>query len=121
MDKETVVANFEFVPPPPPPPPLPTLKAVVKDVFIPNAFSPNGDGKNDFFMPKLGIDATGVDMTIFDRWGAEIFHSAKNNEGWDGTYNGKQVADMGTYQYIIKVRFRDNSVQSYQGDFTLVR
>lgn len=120
MDKETVVANFEFIPPPPPPPPLPTLKAVVKDVFIPNAFSPNGDGKNDVFQARLGVDATGIDMTIFNRWGNEIYHSTKNNDGWDGMQKGVP-ADMGTYQYVIKVRFRDNSVETYTGDFTLVR
>jgi gliding motility-associated-like protein len=120
MDKETVEANFEFVPPPPPPPPLPTLKGVVKDVFIPNAFSPNGDGKNDVFQARLGLDATGIDMTIFNRWGNEIYHSTKNNDGWDGMQKGVP-ADMGTYQYVIKVRFRDNSVETYTGDFTLVR
>ena len=119
-EKETVVANFEFVPPPPPPPPLPTLKGVVKDVFIPNAFTPNGDGKNDVFQPRLGLDATGMDMTIFNRWGNEIYHSTKNNAGWDGTIKGS-LAELGTYQYVIKVRFRDNSVETYTGDFTLMR
>jgi gliding motility-associated-like protein len=121
MDKETVVANFEFIPPPPPPPPLPTLNGVVKDVFIPNAFTPNGDGKNDLFQPTLGIDAVGVDMTIFNRWGAEIYHTGKPNSGWDGTYKGKQPADVGTYQYVIKVRFRQGDVKTYTGDFTLIR
>jgi gliding motility-associated-like protein len=120
MDQEVVVANFEYVPPPPPPPPLPTLNGVDKSIFIPNAFSPNGDGKNDIFNMKLSLDAIGVDMTIFDRWGAEIYHSSKSTTGWDGLYKGK-VADIGTYQYIIKVRYRDNSVESYQGDFTVIR
>jgi gliding motility-associated-like protein len=120
LDKEVVVANFEYVPPPPPPPPLPTLTGVVKDVFIPNAFSPNGDGKNDLFNVRLGIDAIGIDVTLFDRWGAEVFHSTKMNDGWDGLYKGKK-ADMGTYQYVVKVKFRGNSVETYTGDFTLVR
>jgi gliding motility-associated-like protein len=59
-------------------------------------------------------------MTIFNRWGNEIYHSTKNNDGWDGMQKGVP-ADMGTYQYVIKVRFRDNSVETYTGDFTLVR
>ncbi len=120
LDKEVVVANFEYIPPPPPPPPLPTLSGVVKDIFIPNAFSPNGDGKNDLFNVRLGIDAIGIDVTLFDRWGAEVFHSTKMNDGWDGLFKGKK-ADMGTYQYVVKVKFRGNSVETYKGDFTLVR
>jgi gliding motility-associated-like protein len=121
MDKETVVANFEFVPPPPPPPPLPLLNEVVKNVFVPNAFSPNNDGKNDLFKATLGIDATGIDMVIFDRWGAEVFHATKMNAGWDGTYENGKKAEMGTYQYVIKVRFRDQKVETYTGDVTLMR
>jgi hypothetical protein len=42
------------------------------------------------------------------------------NDGWDGLYKGKK-ADMGTYQYVVKVKFRGNSVETYTGDFTLVR
>jgi gliding motility-associated-like protein len=93
----------------------------VKNVFVPNAFSPNNDGKNDLFKATLGIDATGIDMVIFDRWGAEVFHATKMNAGWDGTYENGKKAEMGTYQYVIKVRFRDQKVETYTGDVTLMR
>ncbi len=120
MDKETVVANFEFVPPPPPPPPLPGLTENQKKVFIPNAFTPNLDGKNDVFNLIAGPDVIGTDMLIFDRWGNEVFHSTDIKIGWDGTYNGK-MAEIGTYQYIIKVRYRNQEIETFRGDLSLLR
>jgi hypothetical protein len=121
LDKETVVAEFVYVPPPPPPPPLPLLTSVDKSqVFIPNVFSPNGDGKNDVFTIRLGKDATGMDMVIFDRWGKQVYQTNSLANGWNGTYDGKD-AEVGVYQYLIKVKYRDNSVMTYKGDVTLLR
>ncbi|HOZ52109.1 MAG TPA: CotH kinase family protein, partial [Chitinophagaceae bacterium] len=121
LDKETVVAEFVYVPPPPPPPPIPTLTGIDKSkVFIPNVFSPNGDGKNDVFNIRLGKDAIGMDMVIFDRWGKEIYQTNSMDNGWDGTYDGKD-AEIGVYQYLIKVKFRDNSVNTYKGDISILR
>jgi gliding motility-associated-like protein len=120
QEKETVVAEFEFVPPPPPPPPLPILSGLDRSVFIPNAFSPNSDNNNDLFSIRLGKDAIGMDMTIFDRWGKQIYSSTSINAGWDGRVKGRD-SDIGVYQYIIKVKFRDNKVETFTGDFTLIR
>jgi len=61
-----------------------------------------------------------MDMTIFDRWGKLVFQTDRITEGWDGTYNSKE-ADVATYQYVIKVRYRDQSVSTYKGDISLVR
>ncbi|MCC7028684.1 MAG: CotH kinase family protein [Chitinophagaceae bacterium] len=123
VDAETVVAEFVYnppPPPPPPPPPSPLLTGVIKTIFIPNAFTPNGDHNNDQFRVKLGKDAIGMNMTIFDRWGKMIFETNRIADGWDGTFKGKE-SDMGTYQYVIKVRYRDQSVETYKGDISLVR
>jgi gliding motility-associated-like protein len=123
VDAETIVAEFVYnppPPPPPPPPPNPLLTGVDKTIFIPNAFTPNGDNNNDFFNIRLGKDAIGMDMTIFDRWGKLVFQTDRITEGWDGTYNSKE-ADVATYQYVIKVRYRDQSVSTYKGDISLVR
>lgn len=120
-DKETVVAEFEFIPPPPPPPPLPNLTEIDKSgIFIPNVFSPNGDNKNDVFRIQVGKDVTGMDMAVFDRWGKQVYHTSDINKGWDGTYDG-QAADVGVYQYVIQVKFRDHSISTYKGDVTLLR
>ncbi len=123
VNAETVVAEFVYdppPPPPPPPPPHPLLTDVVKTVFIPNAFTPNGDHINDVFKIKVGKDAIGMDMTIFDRWGKMVFETNRIAEGWDGNFKGKE-SDIGTYQYVIKVRFRDQSIETYKGDLSLVR
>jgi gliding motility-associated-like protein len=89
-------------------------------VFIPNVFSPNRDGKNDVFTLRLGKDATGMDMVIFDRWGKQVYQTNSLTNGWNGTYDGKD-AEIGVYQYLIKVKYRDNSVMTYKGDVTLLR
>jgi gliding motility-associated-like protein len=59
-------------------------------------------------------------MTIFDRWGKQIYSSTSINAGWDGRVKGRD-SDIGVYQYIIKVKFRDNKVETFTGDFTLIR
>ena len=124
--QETIVAEFVYNPPPPPPPPpppappIPNLTDVKETVFIPNAFSPNGDGNNDEFRIIVGKDVMGVKMEIYDRWGKLVFVSNEINKGWDGKYNNKD-AEIGTYQYIVKVRLRDKTIKTFKGDFTLLR
>ena len=63
---------------------------------IPNAFTPNGDGKNDVFLKGVS------ELTIFTRWGEEIYHTTQG-EGWDGTHKNKKVRP-GEYLYVAVVR-----------------
>src|SRR5690606_9306748 len=56
--------------------------------FIPNAFSPNGDGHNEVFLPLLG-EVDYFRMMIFNRWGEKLYDSGVSQEGWDGTYMGE--------------------------------
>ncbi|MEO7080759.1 MAG: T9SS type B sorting domain-containing protein, partial [Flavobacteriales bacterium] len=56
-------------------------------IFIPNTFTPNGDGRNDIWLP-VGNNIGEYEMHVFDRWGGVIFHSTDVNTGWDGTMNG---------------------------------
>ncbi|MDF1673978.1 MAG: PKD domain-containing protein [Vicingaceae bacterium] len=61
-------------------------------IYIPNAFTPDGDGRNDVFGPKgFGISETNYAFRIFNRWGEVIFISKSMNDGWDGTYKGVLV------------------------------
>ncbi len=97
------------------------------NVYIPNIFSPNYDGFNDFFQVYTGKGVKAIrSMRIFDRWG-ELLYERTNlpaqpveYEGWDGTYRGK-IASSGVYVYIIEVEFEDGEVLLFRGDVTLVR
>ncbi|MDX9906940.1 MAG: gliding motility-associated C-terminal domain-containing protein [Bacteroidales bacterium] len=70
-------------------------------IFIPNAFSPNGDGVNDMFLMKWeGLSTVDFRLSIFDRWGGEIFSGDGVSSGWDGKKNGKECPG-GVYVYKI--------------------
>jgi gliding motility-associated-like protein len=92
-------------------------------MLIPNAFSPNNDGLNDYFIPALPGNCA-VDefaLEIYNRWGQRIFTSYKRDKGWDGTYNG-HAADMGSYRYRIRMLLGVHKKEVTQnGDFMLIR
>ena len=72
------------------------------DLFIPNAFTPNGDLTNDYFMPQ-GYGLEQINMVIFDRWGVEIFKENNTKLGWDGKYKGA-LCPQGIYVYQIETK-----------------
>jgi gliding motility-associated-like protein len=88
-------------------------------IFIANAFTPNGDGINDYFeITNLKFQSI-QEFRIFNRWGNEVFNT-NNAKGWNGTINGKD-APIDTYHYIIRLAFPDGFVDSYKGTFELIR
>ncbi len=91
------------------------------EVFMPNTFTPNGDGKNDVFrMVTQGNHEISVFM-IMDRWGKRVFESINQYEAWDGSFNG-EAQDMGTYQYYLRFRCADSQeVVEMKGDVILLR
>jgi gliding motility-associated-like protein len=95
-------------------------------LFIPNAFTPDFDGVNDDFALYSDGDVKQVlQFEIYDRWGELIFSTSGpvNNLRdfkWDGTYRGK-IAPAGVYVYVVDVIFKDDSVQLFKGDVTLIR
>lgn len=101
---------------------------VIEDrpVYIPNAFSPNGDGVNDFFTLFGGPAAAEIlDLKIFDRWGELIFDKQniplnQESAGWDGTFNGKELSSA-VFVYMAEVAFIDNKTILFKGDITLLR
>lgn len=76
----------------------------VPSIYVPNAFTPNGDEANQIFIPKFGdrIDPTKYHIAIFNRWGGIVFESADMNIGWDGTFKGQAVQEG---EYIWKMRY----------------
>lgn len=89
-------------------------------VWIPSAFSPNGDGNNDVFrIENLKFQKVSA-FSIYDRWGNEVYSAPLNQNGWDGNYKGGQAL-LGTYFYYIQLYFPDGKMETYRGDVTLVR
>ena len=89
--------------------------------YIPNAFSPNGDGYNDYFYGS-GTGIKKYDLWIFDRWGNMIFHGLDLNDKWNGKANaGSDIAQ--TDVYVWKVRLIDlfNKTHNYIGTAALIR
>ena len=89
--------------------------------YIPNAFSPDGDGLNDNFIGK-GVFIKEFKMSIFDRWGNLIFYSNDKNKPWDGKANhGSEIALRDVYVYSIQVTDFKNKEHLYKGTITLSR
>jgi gliding motility-associated-like protein len=95
------------------------------NVFIPNTFSPNDDGTNDYFFPR----GTGLfnikQLRIFNRWGEQVFekYSFKANDeraGWNGTYKGQKLTPD-VYVYIMDIQCENNSVITYKGNIALIK
>ncbi|HYV90352.1 MAG TPA: gliding motility-associated C-terminal domain-containing protein, partial [Chitinophagales bacterium] len=86
---------------------------------VPNAFTPNGDGLNDIFIPNQQNLAT-MQMLIFNRWGQMIFASTDVKKGWDGRFNGIEE-EVGTYVYQIKATFLDGTPVEEKGNLILLR
>lgn len=89
------------------------------EVFIPNTFTPNNDGNNDFFL-IYGNTIKTVNMRIYNQWGQSIFQSQQLTTGWDGTYKG-QNQPVGVYIYNIELTFNDGSNTVKKGTITLIR
>ena len=89
----------------------------VYQIFMPNSFTPNGDGDNDIFQPYVN-GTNKYTITIFDRWGGIVFQ--KENEGWDGTLDGKKVQN-GVYTYSILVHDFKDKPFIYSGTITLLK
>ena len=89
--------------------------------YIPNAFSPNSDGKNEGFKGTgIGIDNTTYNLWIFDRWGNQLFHAIDLEKTWDGKFKGGIVQED---VYVWKVRFSDISgtKHEYHGHVSVIK
>ncbi|MCP9751563.1 gliding motility-associated C-terminal domain-containing protein, partial [Ferruginibacter sp. HRS2-29] len=89
------------------------------EVFVPNVFTPNGDGKNDV-LKVYSTTLKSMEFSIFNQWGEMIFRTSNINGGWDGTAKGK--LQPGTvYIYVLKAVMLDNSIINKKGSVTLLR
>jgi gliding motility-associated-like protein len=96
---------------------------VPPSVFLPNSFTPNGDGLNDAFkIPSHGISE--CSLQIFNRWGELVFSSDNlsqlNNEGWNGNVKGQQAND-GSYPYTLTAKLADGNTVYHNGTINLLK
>ncbi len=89
------------------------------EVFIPSAFSPNGDGQNDLFYVRNNCIQTML-LTIYNRWGEKVFESDDVTKGWDGKFKDKLI-DAGVYAYYITATFVNNELYNNKGNINVVR
>ncbi len=89
-------------------------------IFVPTAFTPNGDGLNDVLQP-IGIGYRNINFfRVFNRWGQQVFYATQFDRGWDGTLSGKQQ-EIGTYFWILSMTNRFGKEEVIKGDCTLIR
>jgi len=89
-------------------------------LIVPNAFTPNGDGKNEIFRAQFGENLIEFSMKIYNRWGQLVFESTSRSTGWDGRIDSK-TASAGTYIWAIEYKTIDGLKGVEKGTVTLIR
>jgi gliding motility-associated-like protein len=89
------------------------------DVFVPNTFTPNGDGKNDLLFVR-GLKVEEIYFAVYNRWGEMVFETNDKTKGWDGIYKGR-AADVGVFGWYLKVKCINGEESFKKGNVTLVR
>ena len=89
------------------------------DIFVPNTFTPNGDGQNDVLYVR-GRNIATLDFKVFDRWGELVFETTEVSRGWDGTYEGRPV-DPAVFVYHLTAYCVDDQQYFTKGNVTVVR
>jgi gliding motility-associated-like protein len=89
-------------------------------LYVPSAFTPNGDGLNDIFRPiNVGIPII-TEFSIYNRFGKKVFETSDSKKGWDGNYNGVKQP-MSNYVWIVRGIDRDNKSLQKKGNVLLIR
>lgn len=88
-------------------------------IYVPNAFTPNGDGKNDVLYVRSAVTEALI-FRIYNRWGELVFETSDSAKGWDGKFKGK-LLDPDTYDYYLEVTCAGEKQQIIKGNTTLIR
>ncbi len=89
-------------------------------VYVPSAFTPNGDGRNDVFRPVVYGLAVQYEFVIYNRWGQKVFESEAPGGGWDGTVNS-MPAESGTYVWELSITLSGDTPLKQKGTVVLMR
>lgn len=87
---------------------------------FPNAFSPNGDGRNDVYKAKTCQNIVEFRAYIYNRWGEKLYEWSNPDEGWDGTSGGRDVPE-GVYFVLVKAKGGDGKTYNIRKDVNLLR
>jgi gliding motility-associated-like protein len=92
-------------------------------LYAPNAFTPNGDGLNEVFLPQgIGIDPENYELFIFDRWGNLLFKTQDMHEGWDGcVWTNKKLVQEDTYIWKVVVKDIMDVKHIYNGHVSVIK
>jgi gliding motility-associated-like protein len=93
---------------------------VIPRIVIPDAFTPNSDGKNDVFRGIYGSDISHVHLAVFDRWGRLVFEDNGSHKTWDGSFDGKMLS-AGTYAWIFKYTDAAGTARVLKGTVLLIK
>ncbi len=88
-------------------------------IYVPNAFTPNGDGLNDVFYVR-GFNIDEVEMVVYNRWGQKVFETREVTKGWDGSFEG-EVAPPDVYGYYLRVSCISGGEYEQKGNVTVIR
>ena len=99
--------------------PFALTSEVISSVYVPNVFSPNGDGFNDILMVR-GKAVAEMQFIIYDRWGEKVFETTDINAGWDGTYKGEPM-NLAVFVYMLTGKYKNGDAIDEKGNFTLLR
>lgn len=95
-------------------------KQCLEGLFIPNAFTPNKDGKNDLFRPLLFGVVKKMKFVIYDRWGQKVYETSKIYEGWNGKVSGKDT-DTNLFIWTCEYQFEGQNKKFAKGTVVLIR
>ncbi len=99
-----------------------SVPLVCGDLFIPTAFSPNGDNTNNSFGVSINLDCVeSIDVKVFDRWGEVVFETTDAAQRWDGTHKSKEL-DPAVFVYIIRIKTSEMTTEkTFKGNVTLMK
>lgn len=90
------------------------------EIYIPNAFTPDDSGQNDFFYPRTNCLPVIYEFSVFNRWGERIFNTIKPGDKWDGTYKNEQCPS-GVYTFFVVYQFNNQQLKIDKGNINLMR
>ena len=95
------------------------------NIFVPNTFSPNGDGANDIFYPRGSGIFKIKNLKVYNRWGQIVFERSNVNandasEGWNGSYKGEKLPPD-IFVYVLEVVCENNTTLIFKGNIALIK